>query len=191
MAGSGGTIAVAGAAGLTGAGGGLAPKAWDDFVVSAEGWTISGDDVNKVPTHSATDGHPNGQINVSDGSDGVFFFTAPSRYLGNLSAYYEGVLRFDIKIGAITTALPYDDVQLTGAGLTIAYDCTPDPKTSWSTYTVPLHETGWKVNSIDGAAATATQFKQVLASLARLRIRGEYNNGSDTAYLDNVYLGPK
>jgi hypothetical protein len=74
--------------------------------------------------------------------------------------------------------------------VTLAYDCTPDPTyTKYTTYTVPLKETGWKVGTLSGAAATAAQFKQVLGKLTRLRIRGEFNTGADTGHLDNVYFG--
>lgn len=198
-AGSGGLGGLAGAIGLggiTGHGGiaGTGPvgvKAWDDFVASAEGWTITGDDVTKVPKYSSVDGNPNGQISATDGSDGLFFFTAPQKYLGDASAFYGGTLRFDLK-AELDSSYLYDDVQLAGAGITLAYDCTPAPGVTWTTYTVPLSEVGWKVNSLKGVAATRAQFEKVLGDLTRLRIRGEFKNGlNDTAWLDNVYLGAK
>ncbi len=76
-------------------------------------------------------------------------------------------------------------------GLTLVYDVPTNPTTSWKTYTVPLTVQGWHVTTFDGVAATQAQFTQVLSNLTRLRIRGEYNTGEDTGYLDNVYLGAK
>lgn len=187
-----------GSGGLTasaGAGGGSpipSVKAFDDFVGSAEGWTITGDDVTKVPKYSSTGGNPNGQINATDGSTGVFFFTAPKKYVGNLSTYYGGELRFDLKISVVATYFEYADVELTGTnGVTLAYNYPTNPTTAWKKFVVPLSESGWKVSTITGAAATAAQFQTVLKELARLRIRGEFIDGNDTGYLDNVFLGGK
>ena len=199
--GTGGTTNGGGAAGSTSGGahggsvgtGGAAStvKAFDDFVASAEGWTVTGDDTTKVPVYSSTGGHPNGQISAADATAGVLFFTAPKKYLGDVSAFYGGELRFDLKVTTTTKFFAYADVELTSNLLTLAYDCTVNPGATWTTYVVPLTEKGWKVTTITGAAATATQFQQVLANLTRLRIRGEFNDGADTGYLDNVYLGSK
>lgn len=188
----GGGAAPGGDAGSGGSGGtaALGVKAFDDFVASAEGWTITGDDLVKTVKYSSTGGRTNGSISATEGSTGVLFFTAPKKYLGDASAYYGGELRFDLKADAnMGTPFAYADVELTSNQVTLAYDCTPDPTTTWHTYVVPLSEAGWKVTTINGAAATATQLKTVLANLTRVRIRGEFTKNNDTSYLDNVYFG--
>jgi len=190
--GAAGGAAGAGNAGQAGSAGGPAVgvKAFDDFVASAEGWSITGDDMIKTVKYSSTGGRPNGSISATEGSTGTLFFTAPSKYLGDASAYYGGELRFDLKADAtMGTFFAYADVELTSNQTTLAYDCTPDATTAWHTYLVPLSEAGWKVTTINGAAATAAQLKAVLANLTRLRIRGEFTNAQDTGYLDNVYFG--
>jgi hypothetical protein len=165
-------------------------KAFDDFVASAEGWTVTGDVSAESPAlYSGGGGNPDGSISWVDGGGSYWYFTAPAKYLGNDSAFYGGILRFDLKVTAITSLGEAPDVLLTSDTLTLAYDCTPDPTTSYTRYTVHLKETGWKVGTLSGAAATVAQFKQVLSKLTRLRIRGEFNVGSDTGHLDNVYLG--
>jgi len=165
-------------------------KAFDDFVESAQGWTVTGDVSTVKPAlYSSTGGNPNGSIYWTDGGGSFWYFDAPAKYLGDDSAFYGGVLRFDLKVTAITTLRETSDVELTSDALTLAYDCTPDPTTTYTRYTVNLKETKWKVGTLSGAAATAAQFKQVLAKLTRLRIRGEFNEGTDTGHLDNVYLG--
>ena len=101
-------------------------------------------------------------------------------------------MRFDLKAAATTGEFfEYADVELTSNLTTLAYDCTPNPTTSWHSYVVPLSEAGWKVTTITGAAVTATQFKAVLANLTRVRIRGEFSDEHDIGYLDNVYFGSK
>ena len=99
---------------------------------------------------------------------------------------------FDLKAAATTgDFFAYADVELTSNLTTLAYDCTPNPTTSWHRYVVPLSEAGWKLTTLTGAAVTAAQFQAVLANLTRVRIRGEFSDGYDTGYLDNVYLGSK
>lgn len=167
-------------------------KAFDDFAASAEGWTVTGDDGTKTVKYSSTGGNLNGSVSAEETSTGTMFFTAPSKYLGNGSAYYGGELRFDLKAAASTGEFfSYADVELTSNLTTLAYDCTPNPTTAWQHYVVPLNETGWKVTTVTGAAVTAAQFQLVLANLTRVRIRAEFTNGSDIGYLDNVYFGSK
>jgi hypothetical protein len=193
--GIGGSSGVAGNVGVAGGGAAGMPsvlaKASSDFVASGEGWTISGDPITTTPAYAVTGGNPDGVISASDGGTGVWFFTAPAKYHGNCSAFAGGILRFDLKVTAITTSFAYADVQLTTDGLTLAYDIPADPTTSWQRYTVPLTAAGWHVATYDGVAATPADFAKVLANLTNLRIRGEYNSGDDTGYLDNVYLGSK
>jgi hypothetical protein len=161
-------------------------------VASAEGWTVTGDDVTKTVTYSSTGGKPNGSISATEATTGTMFFTAPSKYLGDASAYYGGELRFDLKTAVTEGAFfAYADVELTSNGTTLAYDCTPNPTTAWQSYVVPIKETGWKMTTITGAAVTAAELKAVLANLTRVRIRAEFSNQYDTGYLDNVYFGSK
>jgi hypothetical protein len=165
-------------------------KAFDDFVESGAGWAVTGDVAAESPAlYSGGGGNPNGAIYWIDGGGSGWYFVAPAKYLGNDSAFYGGVLRFDLKVTAITSLYTNSDVELTSDTLTLVYDCTPNPTTKYTTYSVPLDEVGWKVGTLAGAAATVGQFKQVLGKLTRLRIRGEFNAGSDTGHLDNVYFG--
>jgi hypothetical protein len=165
-------------------------KASDDFTASAAGWTILGDVTAEAPAvYAATGGNPGGVISWVDGGGSAWFFNAPKKYLGDASAFYGGELRFDLKVTAITNLYVDHDVALQGGNLTLVYDCTPDPTTTYRTYKVPLKETGWTVGALAGAAATAAQFKSVLANISGLRIRGEFNTGTDTGHLDNVFFG--
>lgn len=75
---------------------------------------------------------------------------------------------------------------LNGGGLQLTLDTltNPLPVGEWVSYGVRLDESEAWMNG--GAAATAADLLVVLSSLDRLRIRGEYINGSDTGRLDNV-----
>jgi hypothetical protein len=164
-------------------------KASDNFQLAAEGWTIVSTKPERIATHSSTGGHSGGMISGVDDASETWYFGAPAKYLGNASNLYGGVLRFDLKVTEITESFSYIDVQLASANLSLAYDCSPDPSTAWTTFEVPLTEEGWTVETLGGQAATKVQFEQVLANITALRIRGEYSVGDDTGMLDNVYLG--
>lgn len=189
-AGAGGAAGAAGAAGEAGAAE-AATKASDGFEGSAAGWTITGDAQSSsvVPDYSGEGGNPDGLISaLDDVTGGVWYFTAPERYLGDNTELYGGRLSFDVAVTAITSPFDSPDVELSGGGLTIAFDCTPDPGQTWTHYDVPLSEAGWTLTDLAGAAVTAEQFREVLAATTGLRLRGEFNTGADTGKLDNVKL---
>ena len=199
-----GDAGVAGAGGEAGAvGGGLAgaggeagasaePKATDGFDASVDGWTITGDAQasSVAPDYVGVGGNPDGMISaVDDVAGGVWYFTAPEKYLGDNSALYGMLLSFDLQVTPITTPFSSPDVELIGGGITLAFDCSFDPGQTWTSYEVPLSEAGWKVGSLSGADATEAELRSVLAATTSLRIRGEFNEGSDTGQLDNVAFG--
>jgi hypothetical protein len=196
-----GTPENAGAAGLGGAigeagngvgGEGDQPKATSGFDASAEGWTITGDaQASSVePEYSGVGGNPDGLISAQDDvTGGTWYFTAPSKYLGDASRFYGTKLEFDVKVTEITSPFAAPDVLLVGGGITAAYDCTPDPGTDWTTFTLPLSEAGWTLTDLDGPPLSAEQFQTLLADLTAFRIRGEFNTGPDTGSLDNVKFG--
>jgi len=59
---------------------------------------------------------------------GVWYFVAPSKYLGNNSDVAGKWLHFDLQVDATPTN-PFDDidVKLEGGGVTIAYDTPTTP----------------------------------------------------------------
>jgi len=166
-------------------------KAKDDFESSAAGWIMTDDKGDHAVTYSQTGGHPGGMVSAVDNADHTWFFTAPAKYTGDASKLYGGVLRFDLKVTEITDGFNWNDVMIYSGDVVIVYDCSPDPSTAWTSYEVPLVEGNWKIGSLQGLAASKEQLKQVLANITRLQIRGEYNTGSDTGMLDNVYFGTK
>ncbi len=164
------------------------------FDSNTDGWTVVGDAA--IPaTFVATGGNPGGFLQVVDAVDGgVIYFVAPAKFLGNHSSAYGTNLQFDLM--QFFTEAPDqfddDDILLSGAGLTLAFDtATNPPNGAGSSYSVPLVETGWHLNSIAGAPATQAQMQSVLGNLTSLEIRGEFQTGADTDSIDNVRLVPE
>jgi hypothetical protein len=161
------------------------------FDTGTDGWSAAGDFAAPV-SWTATGGNADGNIFIEDSvTGGTTYFVAPAKYRGDHSDAYGQSLTFDLKqvIGS-PNQFDNDDVILAASGLTLAYNTPNNPALngSWTSFTVPLTESGWHVGSITGTAATQTQFKNVLAGITDLRIRAEYQTGADTDYLDNVHL---
>jgi hypothetical protein len=148
---------------------------------------------NNALTYHATGGNPGGYLNALDIQDGLtWYWVAPGKFLGNVSAAYGGTLTFDLREHGTATQYGDSDVTLTGGGITLAFDTPNNPAvgTTWTSYSVSLLETapGWHLNDLSGATPTSGQFQTVLASLTGLRIRGEFITGDDNGDLDNVVL---
>jgi laminin B (domain IV) len=174
------------------------------FETDAEGWTITGDAQasHVAPDYDGHGGNPDGLISaVDDVTGGVWYFQAPAKYLGDASATYGRYLDFDLKTTAISSPFDSFDVLLVGGGMTLGFDATPNPTIdAWTTFHVRLDETAaWRIMTevSDSAfgdfatlpAPTAAQMKVVLGNLTQLLIRGEFQTGSDTGFLDNVRFG--
>lgn len=179
--------------GCGGGGSTLQGKANSGFVADADGWMIVGDaqSTSVKPDFSGTGGNPDGLISAKDDvTGGVWFFVAPSKYLGDNSSIAGKALKFDLKVDKVpTNPFPDIDVKLIGGGVTLVFDTPNNPTEQWTSYTVPLTAAGWKVGKLSGAAATEADMTTVLKDTTALWIRGEFNEGPDTGSLDNVQWG--
>ena len=181
----------------------LAPAARADAIAvstfdgGTEGWNaVSVNASNQVVGTanvfwSSAGGNPDGRIHQSDFSSGIWYFNAPTAYLGNMSAAYNGSLAFDLRRSG-GTLFNAADVILVGGDpgnlVTLVYDIANAPTSAWTSFNVWLNESDWRVGTLTGPMATQAQMQQVLGALSALRIRGEYGSGSDTEHLDNVAL---
>lgn len=157
------------------------------FDTDAEGWIISGDATSGLPHHVATGGNPGGHIEADDSvSGGIWYFQAPSKFLGDLSGAFGQLLRFDLRQSGSGAQIDRDDVILSSGGTVLTLDtlANPLPVGEWVSYAVRLDDSDAWMNG--GVAASAAELLAVLSALDGLRIRGEYINGSDTGSLDNV-----
>ncbi len=168
------------------------PLAVSTFDNNAEDWTVIGDVVG-TPTYHTSGGNPGGYVSATDQTDGeTWFWSAPAKFLGNKSAAYGGVLRYDLRQDPNDAQYQDYDVILEGAGLRLVLEATYTPRTIWTSYVVILDQrAGWFKDDGTDDSPTAGEMQAVLADLTALRIRGEYQIGDDTGDLDNVRLeGP-
>lgn len=155
------------------------------FAQDEEGWGIFND--GTPITYNPADATSDGFICSDDTSQGVWwYFQSPTAWAGDYSEAYDGNLSFTLKQSADKPEDDAEDVFLTGGGLTLSYDTPENPGTDWTTYIVPLNESGW-LNE-DGSPATRDQMLTVLQALAEVKIRGEYFTGGDTGCLDSAQL---
>ena len=171
-----------------------------DFRAGADGWQVvsfnnlTTDDfgirATYDPIFNVSGGNPGGYISTVDQDNGDLTFSAPARFLGNMSGATG--LRYDLiyPVGAIN--YQPTDVILMGNGETLLWKSSPNivPGPSWMSVNldfVPSSE--WHVGTSGGALATMADFINVLGNLSGLFIRGEYTTGLvETPGLDNVRL---
>ena len=161
------------------------------FDSDLDGWTMDGDVASFV--WEPTGGNPGGFAHWVDAATGALsYYVAPSKFLGDQSAYYGGTLSYDIEdTGNDIDGL--SDIELTGDGMTLVY-VTGQPATTWTHFSATLTAaSGWFVGSHAAAvsgdpAATETQLQEVLANLTSIEIRAEYVNGDENGGLDNVVM---
>lgn len=165
------------------------------FDSNADGWTASDSQTGPAPAYEASGGNPGGFISVIDAVAGTAtYFNAPAKFLGNRSSYHGGILAFDLQVD-VTPNSSTAGVRLTsslGVVLVKLLPQLPAVAPGWSSYQFTLDESEeWRVGSVTGLVATATEIQAVLSSLAQLQINGEYSTVSnDGGGLDNVMLMP-
>jgi hypothetical protein len=171
-----------------------AQAATSTFDHSLEGWTAVGDSEGPL-RWSATGGRPSGHVLIDDQTlGGITYFVAPKAFLGDQSAAFGSLLGFDLMqvYGGRPNQVNHPDVMLQGAGLSLVYDTAVNPANgSWSSYAVPLKAGGWRLDSLTGALASDAQLRAVLSQLTALKIRAEFQSGSDIGHLDNVSMVPE
>jgi hypothetical protein len=161
------------------------------FLQNQEGWTAEGDG---IMYYSPTGGNPSstGYIFIIDQTRGDnFYFKAPSKFLGNVSGAYNGLLTFEL-VWSETSLSNYkdgDDVVLSGSGMALVASLPEVPGTTWTSYSIPLNVAGGWVHQGTEQVATAAEIQSVLNSLQSLMIRGEFRSGAEQGGLDNVMLG--
>jgi predicted ribosomally synthesized peptide with SipW-like signal peptide len=178
--------------GDTGGNGGTTQPPSTDFEDEEDdGWQLFGDATTADAQVVGSGGNPGAYLEgVDTATGGIWYFDAPSSFLGDQSAFAGGSLAYDLQQSPDGT-LVRDDIVLEGASTTLVYRYGsvadfPDVTPNWSEYDIPLDPgAGWTVGSSSGPAATPTEIAAVLGDLTALRIRGEFVNGNDTGGLDN------
>ena len=163
-----------------------------NFDTDTDGWKVEGDAQNltALPTFRPTGGNPNGYaFSKDDATGGVWFWTAPKKYLGNKCNAYGKNFNFDLITSDISKQFDNPDIIIASPGAILYYDTQNNPGLTWTKYSVQLDETDlWHYNSLSGPLATKAQIQQVLMNVTAIKIRGEYQVGPDAGGLDNVLL---
>lgn len=162
------------------------------FTVDAEGWTAQAEGlgIDPIASWAALNGNPMGCYKGTDNASGTFYFNSSIAYGTDLSPFYGAQLFFDLKQNANTFQTNEPDVMICKAdGTKIVYNTSATPGTSWTTYAVPLLETGWKYNSLAGLPVTYSDMLTFLEFVAVIKIRGDYSSiTTETNWLDNVKI---
>jgi len=157
------------------------------FDHDTEGWSTLGD--ADPPVYSADGGNPGGHICAQDNGGGVtWFWRAPAQFLGDRSSAYGHTLAYDLTAFPNAPNQGNNDVILVGGGITMRYDNSHNPQTTWTSFTVPLQESSGWIRLSPTRPATAGEIMTVLGSLTEIRIRGEFSGSLDTGCIDNVVL---
>ncbi|MBK7441986.1 MAG: T9SS type A sorting domain-containing protein [Bacteroidetes bacterium] len=171
-----------------------------DFTASDETWKVYNEPSGGAPglpiNWSATGGNPGGYVFETDISVGAWGWMGPTEFKGDLSAYYDCYLSFDLyqtsHLGIMTNY--YDVMIFNTTGDTMVYNYTdPVVINTWLNYIITLNDAaGWKYgSSIAGAApaATAAQMLAILSDVSKIRIRAEYSGLTyETNGIDNVLI---
>jgi hypothetical protein len=166
----------------------IGPEISSTFDANTEGWSFIAD-VREFDW-IASGGNPGGYLEAVDFTTGeVWYFVAPTKFLGDKTAYSGGTLQFDLKQSSTSSQFDSEDVVISGGGLTIVIDLAGNPDVDWTHYSIHLDTTSdWRIGTLSGAMATQAEIDAVLSNITNLHIRGEYVSGSDTGGIDNVVM---
>ncbi|MBX3051421.1 MAG: hypothetical protein KF753_08115 [Caldilineaceae bacterium] len=177
------------------------PVAASYFDTGREGWRVDGDVQagSGVPAWLPQAGHPGGHLRATDDVEGgTWYWEAPPKFLGDISAAYSRTLSFDLRQDAeMNSQFSGPDVIISGGSSALIYNTAFNPRKRWTEYSIPLSaDAGWMkigvaepISTAVGVRASAEDIQAVLQDVRNLRIRGEFENGWDEGFLDNVVLG--
>ncbi len=162
------------------------------FNQNDEGWQIIGDAQEGIatPNYHDTEGNPDGYISANDdAAGGVWYWSAPKKFLGKKSKAYGNKFSFSLKQSSLVSQFDDEDIVLVSGDTRIIFNTEQNPAVEWTDYSVTLsEEAGWQINDLTGPVASKEDFIKVLKDLTAIYIRGEFVVGEDTGGLDNVVL---
>ncbi len=155
------------------------------FDTSGEGWIgIPGEG---SAAFFSSGGNPGGHIRVTDIGGGPSLGSgaiAPSKFLGDLSGFNNGMLSVDLATfaGGGPTFQIFGTVRISGAGDTAFFDLTitAPPFGTWRTLSAPLTAAAW--------GKTSLQWMTILADVTEIAMSTDAFDGADTIGIDNFTL---
>jgi hypothetical protein len=151
------------------------------FDTGTEGWSAldqTGHDY--TASWTSTGGNPGGflQGTETNPNGGTGYFIAPSKFLGNLSAYAGGTLTYDLNVITGTDYFSDVDVIISNGTTSASWTSNINPVGhGWFTFQVQLDQTNFGSN-----------LPSILSNVTEFQIRGEFINGPEVEGLDNVLL---
>jgi hypothetical protein len=151
------------------------------FDTGAEGWSALDQQTGDyTASWQSTGGNPGGFLqgteNIALGGTG--YFIAPSKFLGNLSAYAGGTLTYDLKVIQGSDYFSDVDVIISNGANSASWTSNINPVgDGWVTFQVQLNQPNFGSN-----------LASVLSNVTEFQIRGEFINGPEVEGLDNVLL---
>jgi len=153
-----------------------------------DGWVLGNSDPNSTLTYETSGGNPGGYILFNDGAQGSWdAFSAPAIFLGNDSAFEDGLLSFDLLHSAPGDWMSSNPIMITdGSGDSLSLVITSPVINQWTSYSFALNTSaGWLFN---GGTATQSEIETVLGNVTSLTLPADMHNGGETTGLDNVSL---
>ena len=166
----------------------------DAFKGDAAGWKITGDAQGGyvVASYSPEGGVADGYIFAKDDVlGGVWYFTAPSSYLGDKSDYYNATLRFSLfQTSAMKKPFVSSDIIFENGSKKITCKLPAYPAATWTAYSFKISANGGWVNGLHPGTGPANEadIKAVLSNVTGFHIRGEFETGPDKGGMDNIQI---
>src|SRR5262249_32220980 len=150
------------------------------FDTGVEGWSALDPTTDYTASWQSTGGNPGGFLqgteNIALGGTG--YFIAPSKFLGNLSAYAGGTLTYDLKVIHGSAYFNDVDVIISNGMNSVSWTSNINPVgDGWVTFHVQLNQANFGSNLVS-----------ILSNVTEFQIRGEFINGAEVEGLDNVLL---
>lgn len=162
------------------------------FTSDLESWTGLCECINHPSiSWASVAGSPGGAAKGTDNANGTWYFNSPAAFNTDLSGFYGGYLTFDQKQNSGTGQTNLEDVMIEKAdGTKIVYSTPSNPSNvGWTSYNVPLIETGWKYTNLAGGAVSYTDFMDYITNINVIKIRGDYSSATnETTWMDNVKI---
>ena len=153
------------------------------FDIDNDGWTVSG---GLIYYHNSG-GNPGGFIEFEDDQDGAGVFIAPAKFLGDLTAYNQGTLKFDLKNtydNGQDLLWNYGNVIISSSNSTANKNVVPlQYYSEWTSFTIPLTDSVW--------GQTESGWDSLLADVTEITIQMDAQwNYYDKSALDNFSISP-
>ena len=153
------------------------------FDVDNEGWTVNGG----ILYYHGSGGNPDGFIEFEDDQDGKGVFLAPGKFLGDLTPYDQGTIKFDLKNtvdNGQDSLSGYGNVKISSSSSSAEKNVVPlGYYSEWTSFTIPLTANDWGLaeSGWDSLISDVTEIS--------IQMDGQWNY-YDRSGLDNFSINP-